>query len=398
MPFNIIILINLYFSGEIFAYSGLIDWMTLSYIRCAIIIVLAAIIFQFTKFSNAKFNKSIWIGILFMFYMLFHLFMPGNVYTIGRFINSVILNIIVFYISLLYLSYKYPNNYDYFISKVFELNLYLLLIMAVLVFKNDFSFGTRLGEYEGSIFSQSGWSRLGCFLSIFSLINIFEKKRKLINALFLLLGLIIMFWAFSKTQIIAFIGVLIFLLYFKFKFSTKLFLLLIGIIVILYLSFDILLARFDILYDSSSLETFTGRTYIWESTWKMILHNPWGYGYNAAFSLGYIGNSNLIAGQAHNLVLQLLVQIGFVGTFLILLNYILLLIKYSRRLNAQYNPYLMRNYSFLLYMGINGIGVGSFGLFGNFEIIALLFLFASPIFIMKYKKHVGIVRLTNKKK
>jgi exopolysaccharide production protein ExoQ len=85
--------------------------------------------------------------------------------------------------------------------------------------------------------------------------------------------------------------------------------------------------------DSSEVITLTGRTQIWDFTWEKILERPlFGWGYNSSKEvLGqHIGFANgLIVDTTHNLLLQNLLSVGFIGTlsliglFLIFVNNII---------------------------------------------------------------------------
>jgi O-antigen ligase len=69
---------------------------------------------------------------------------------------------------------------------------------------------------------------------------------------------------------------------------------------------------------ADELTTLTGRTQVWDYTWQKILESPFlGWGYNSSkVVLGeYVGfDASLRVDNAHNMLLQNLLSVGFIGT------------------------------------------------------------------------------------
>ena len=69
--------------------------------------------------------------------------------------------------------------------------------------------------------------------------------------------------------------------------------------------------------------TFTGRTNIWKGIIEMILARKSGYGYatfwgNNQYSAQYY-SKYYIGGHAHNGILEMLIQFGFIGTVILII-------------------------------------------------------------------------------
>jgi O-antigen ligase len=83
--------------------------------------------------------------------------------------------------------------------------------------------------------------------------------------------------------------------------------------------------------DPSELYTFTGRIQIWDFSWKEIKTSPiLGFGYNSSkVVLGrYSGfENNLMVDTAHNLILQNLLSVGFLGVIPLVLAIVILVYK-----------------------------------------------------------------------
>ena len=79
--------------------------------------------------------------------------------------------------------------------------------------------------------------------------------------------------------------------------------------------------------DRNGLTTFTGRTIIWEVTWKEFLSNPiFGYGPSIWDPLYRFQHGMMYVGQAHNQYVQTLGQAGLLGILSLAL-YIMILIR-----------------------------------------------------------------------
>lgn len=69
--------------------------------------------------------------------------------------------------------------------------------------------------------------------------------------------------------------------------------------------------------DPSELYTLTGRLEIWDFVWRKILEQPWlGWGYNSSKTIlgqNYGFSNGLMVDSAHNMYLQNLLSVGFIG-------------------------------------------------------------------------------------
>lgn len=128
----------------------------------------------------------------------------------------------------------------------------------------------------------------------------------------------------SKTSIISFLGaVMVYIFASKISIKKKvvLALLMVGGIAVSYGALEAYVTQYVSISQGKQLETFTGRTLIWETTWQMIQENPlWGYGFLSFRDYGpQIAAIRLYT--AHNEWLQNWFSLGFIGLALSILVY-----------------------------------------------------------------------------
>jgi O-antigen ligase len=136
---------------------------------------------------------------------------------------------------------------------------------------------------------------------------------------------------------------------------------------------DALGSHFSRSGDPTEVFTLTGRTEIWDFVGEKIKEQPlFGWGYNASKVLlpQHVGFSNdLMVDTAHNMLLQSLLSVGFVGTFPIVI------VMFCLFFDLLYRPYRLRDLFFVIIF-ISGISDTS-ALGTTPSILTLLFLMIS---------------------
>jgi O-antigen ligase len=126
--------------------------------------------------------------------------------------------------------------------------------------------------------------------------------------------------------------------------------------------------------DANEMVTLTGRTQIWEFTWQKILESPifgWGYNSSKVILTQHIGFANgLIVDQAHNLLLQNLLSVGFIGTLPLIGLFLKLVVDIARGRPAPLSVL------FLVMVFVNGISDPA-ALGGSPTVLTLMFILAS---------------------
>lgn len=127
--------------------------------------------------------------------------------------------------------------------------------------------------------------------------------------------------------------------------------------------------------DPTEVFTLTGRFEIWEYVWQKITERPlfgWGYSASKALLPQYTGFlDNLMVDTAHNMMLQSLLSVGFVGTApIVALAFYLLF-------NFIYRPYPLRDLFFLM-VAISAIADAG-ALASTPTILTLFFMMASVL-------------------
>jgi O-antigen ligase len=159
------------------------------------------------------------------------------------------------------------------------------------------------------------------------------------NIFLLLISLANLVLAQSKTAwVIAIIGFLfirsrhVWKAYTQNKRSGDILGLLAGILILVSTAVLLIFSNIDSLqsflnFDRNGLMTFTGRTIIWEVTWREFLNNPIsGYGPSIWDHLYRFQHGMMYAGQAHNQYVQTLGQAGLLGILSLAL-YLMVLIR-----------------------------------------------------------------------
>lgn len=389
-----IILLYIFFNIDIATLLNILDPVISSYIRSSLSISLftiAIISFPLRK-TNHKYIK---ISVsLYIIYLLISIVFPSTLTPFSRYINHIIINTAMLLYALI-LASKNIQKFEKIIANLFYLNIFLVLLAALTQVRviGDFSY-SRLGEYEGSIFSQSMWTKYAALLSLFSFIDLFDNiGNKILNIFFVTIGIIIMFLAFSKTQIISFIIILMFITFNKIGHYKRYISFLFVLSICVYFVWDKIYERLILVTNMKYLHTFTGRTILWDSVWIQIKKNPlWGYGFGSEewIDFGYVHRiwaGNVV--QSHNLILHLLITIGFVGMAIALWCYFDLVFSYYAIIRKHYSNSRMKNFTVLLFLFFSGFGLSSFAMSQSPEFFSFLILLSTGYAIQKdyYKKN-----------
>jgi len=236
----------------------------------------------------------------------------------------------------------------------------VLGIIKTLQFQ-DFDLLQRFGEYEGNFYSQSTITLHAGFLLLFSYISYYFSNKNLYIFL-IILSLIIIYLAFSKTQIISVF--ITFLIIFNIlnkkkkrvsKTINNVFIICIILLVLSYFS-----KRLNYIYNTENFDTLTGRTFIWSSTLAEILLKPFlGHGFNSIIRI-YTTIAKIEINNTHNFLLNFLYQVGFIGTIIFLTSFIKASINIYKRVNYKKDKFDLIIFSYLCIIFINGFGLSSF--------------------------------------
>lgn len=109
----------------------------------------------------------------------------------------------------------------------------------------------------------------------------------------------------------------------------------------------------------SEIVTLTGRTEVWNVVWSLILEKPFlGWGYNGTedlISASMPASFSGTAVNAHNMVLQHLVSVGFLGTLPVFLLIVLLIIRFLSAPDAARDQVMV----FALCIGMGEVGISA---------------------------------------
>lgn len=237
-----------------------------------------------------------------------------------------------FVLTIPFLNISYSSNSQinaYSIRKVWSGIAWGSLIVLVFVFVNGF---VERGRLNYLTITPSTIGRNSVIIVLFASSQLLDKqmKNKNIYILMFVLGLIFLMLSVSKSSIAALIIIMAFLILklrlFSIRFTVLVFIILIGLTLTPY--FDNLLEFLSVYQSSDQLVTLTGRTYIWENIIPLIEQKLWfGYGYNSPSLLLTYDYFDILYGrniiQAHNALLQSMLNLGIVGTLVLFLLIIL---------------------------------------------------------------------------
>jgi len=278
------------------------------------------------------------------------------------------------------------------------------IILAFIGIWNGFDSIGRLGNDEflhpnilGNLLAISSISCLG-ILSEQKRLNNEHNLRYFVILIYLLILLLL---TVSKTAIISFFVVfLIFVLANKSSKREKIILILFFVLITvqLYISYiNSYLSNY--MQNEKYLYTLTGRTIIWEYTWRMIKLSPLiGYGFFAFREIGpQIAAIRL--GSAHNDYLNVIFNFGFIGLFLylgVIIDYIRKLILVSFFAKKQYESEFIISLLFLIYFSIRGFSEANFATI-NF-VLPLLILLVSLLTCIGRKENLVSCSVDNNTK
>ncbi len=124
------------------------------------------------------------------------------------------------------------------------------------------------------------------------------------------------------------------------------------LVLVFSLRLDALGSHFSRSGDPTEIYTLTGRLQIWDFVWQEIQERPffgWGYSASKVLLPAHIGfQDGLMIDTAHNMLLQSLLSVGFIGTLPVLVISVYLLFSMI------YRPYAFRDLFFLVVV-ISGI-------------------------------------------
>ncbi|MEK3646557.1 O-antigen ligase family protein [Aeribacillus sp. FSL M8-0235] len=215
------------------------------------------------------------------------------------------------------------------------------------------------GAWRGIFLHKNTLGRISILSSIFSLIYFLEYK-KTSGLIFFILSVLLVILSTSSTALIMLIILIIVIPFFKFVRKTSRIIIpsLILVNILSGLVFYLVISNLSDILDLLGKDiTLTGRTELWLVVWGFIEKRLFlGYGYNA-FWLGWEGlQSNYIYRvigwtpyYSHNGILELLLQVGLLGTTIFLIIYIKTFFKAVKLIILGKNYYLMLPLLYLFY-------------------------------------------------
>ena len=223
-------------------------------------------------------------------------------------------------------------------------------------------FGTTI-DYRISYnsLSASTIGRNGIIVTMYGLFQLFFIKKNKTSTLFLFFGISMILMAGTKTTIAAALIISGYLIVKMKIYNIKymIIILVVGTLLVLSPVFDQFTTYINIYLNINQLETLTGRTDIWVPLIELIRDMIWfGYGYNAPSALLTVEYFDIWNGrdiiQAHNAWLQSMLNVGLVGTAVLLFVYIYLYKELKKIYNINKKLYFILFYmaSFLLIRGI----------------------------------------------
>ena len=309
----------------------------------------------------------------------------GLIYTIDT--NKLILVLLqyLFYIFLLIMNFKYE-----FYKKALDIILLICTVLGIIVIVtiidnnfivNNFSFlyaestlksiiGRTSGNAYGGILGEVAYSAFAMNIGIAIIVSKYLSKQKLsvVNWVQLIIFMIGIMVSFKRSLLL--IPIFAFFILFliskknnKMKNAIKLFVVLIGIVIIILAIFPEALdtlGRFS--SETANGDVLNGRTDLWKYSFDMFKENPiFGLGYSSyteyCYSQGYYYDY-----LAHNIYIQLLGEVGIVGFTLFIAFFINALIKTVKSIKREENIETLYLLYFSLFMQIVFL---VYGLTGN---------------------------------
>ena len=324
-------IINLYLVVALFPINRVIvddlKIFKMEYVEIVIVLLSIISVFRMLIIKNIKGLLDFWNILLYSMI----LFVVGLVNSINKLQSSkkllILICLSIYIVNLTIMIRKKKIN----ILSNINLGFFLFLIINYIYIYikpnetayNDFRYGLT---YQG-ITGHRIHLALSCGLIIIvSYLNIKNKSRiynKIISIFNILSSIFFIFNTKSSTCIISLVIILVLVIINKSKMyiSGSAVIILSNIISIILISIIPILERIQYIWNINI--TFTGRTNIWKGIIEMILARKSGYGYatfwgNNQYSAQYY-SKYYIGGHAHNGILEMLIQFGFIGTVILII-------------------------------------------------------------------------------
>lgn len=225
---------------------------------------------------------------------------------------------------------------------------------------------------------------------IFCLLHI--NKKRLILLIPIILSVVLIMLSISKSGIIISMFALIYVGIIKKKY------LLIGIVssllAIILIAISSYWSGFDIILnyiDSGSIDSFTGRSAIWEVCQKLIEKKKiLGYGYNTAGGLLTKYFPYFLVEQAHNAFYESMINLGYVGTFILGIYIVKVIIKSIKYFSVIRNNNILSFAFFIVIMEL--LRAPTEAAFCQANNIVDVFIFFLSLFIMDYYPYKKEIR------
>ena len=213
--------------------------------------------------------------------------------------------------------------------------------------------GSRLEGLTTNPNAMGYTAAVSIIFSFFYIKLYYDKSEKLI-LICTLINLIALLMSHSRTSAMGLIIVLVMVYFFTFSYKRLLTLFTLGFLLILtmlIIDMDIIFSMLSRSGDASEITSVTGRTHIWATVIDLILQKPmFGWGYTAAgFILPTMSDEiGYPAYTCHNMMLQLVFSLGFVGCF-----FFIIAMSIKLYFSFKYNDHLkIASFAFILLTGL----------------------------------------------
>jgi len=242
---------------------------------------------------------------------------------------------------------------------------------------------------ETAVFSSNTLARYTIVVIGYHISNLFLPKIKIRDVIIIFFAFLILLLTGSKTSLFA---VLLIILYLLVSLRLLKFNILISIALIIVIFFlSPMFTSINKYLEGGQLNNLSGRENIWIPLIDLIKHNIWfGYGYNSPTNLLTIKYFDIWEGrdiiQAHNAFLQSLLNVGTIGTV------VLLLLVFFQFKKISSLKYFDKNLYFLLYflfgtLIIRGFTEASFTNGGGVEVFWFSIIILQSLFCINKEKY-----------
>jgi exopolysaccharide production protein ExoQ len=290
-----------------------------------IYIYLLYIILYYRKFYIIKHN----ITLIFLLLFLFFISILGSADVIGSFLNLIFFTGLILYSIILVYYYSQNEIVDVILEGC--LLVIILNIIFIIIFP-QYSYGMddRFNAIKGSFVHRNVLAAFMSLSCIFSFISFISKdyKRKILALVCFVLSLILLLVAQSSTSLVCFLITITIILLIR-KFSIKFNV--VSILLLIQAAFYTLINYnntflYNIFINLGRDPTLTGRTFIWSKELMAVSLRPLlGYGYGVIWTnksltdfLYYEAGFDYGQG-AHSGILELLLEIGIIGSIVFIL-------------------------------------------------------------------------------